>query len=358
MANLFNKLINELGGSAPDDSAKNNQAEGKDTTPKGNPKDASKDTSKDVPKDDAAKTDPKDAPEDTSQNNPQGNDSSSPAPNTPKDDKTGAQDIPTLDAVLAATSDDSTSGIETDDAKKPTDNSETMSSNIGNVGAQIYPLNPNLSKKGGKRNMKMRDRDFYDRIGDLAYYHDRGDDGDYSELDTYMKEYKAESLSETDLIKEIDAALEADYDRFSAVLLNRIANAEAHRPDPVRRLFVNKIDKNDTTEYETFDQALASVKDNPYVTDPKTVFEQIYRQVKDDGSLGDKVSEQEVRKYADTLNAKNKTTFLNRMGLPEQKPQTHQNQQKGSGKPDKGKKDNRSVKPKNADNSAGGNASN
>lgn len=341
MANkgFFDNLKHQLGGSpAPDDVIKAKDNKKSDPKPEDVPKDDSKgDTLKqDTPKDNQDKT-----------------------PDQPEDD---GVDIDTLlnslDGICDA-DDESDDRCDDNDNNKSVNTDEDMSSSVGNVGATVNPLNPHFPKKGGKRNMKMRDRDFYDRIGDLAYYHDRGDEGDYSELDAYMKEYKTESLSETDLIKEIDANLEADYDRFSALLLDRIANAETHRPDPVKRLFVNKIDTNDITEYETFDQALTSVKDNPYVTDPKSVFEQIWRQVKADGSLGEKVSEQEVRKYADTLNAKNKSAFLSRMGLPEQK-QNHQKQ--NSGKPDKGKgnkdKGNKPKSDNGSDNSNSSNAGN
>ncbi len=373
---FFDNLKHQLGGSpAPDDVVK--AKDPKDPAPKDPAKDAPKDAPKDIPKN-TSKDTPKDTPKDSNPKDPK---ESNPKPATkdpkePKKDpaKDPAKDSKTKKSKLlddeddrlnldllrslldAADEDDPDDDADDDDATDGSGSDETMSSGVGNVSATINPLKPIL-KQEGRKTMRMRDRDFYDRIGDLAYYHDRGDELDYSELDAYMKEYKTESLSEVDLIKEIDACLEADYSRFSAVLLDRIANAEAHRPDPVKRLFINKIDKRDTAEYETFEKAAESVKGNPYVTDPKAIFEQVWRQVNPDGTLGARVSEQEVRRYADTLNAKNKGAFLTRMGL-EQKTvqQGNQNQQKAYSKPNQGdgKKGNKPGKPnKPSDNSSG-----
>lgn len=359
--NFFQNLMHNLGG----DPGTGEVVPKPDTSKGADSKDPAKDSSnpKDSPKD-TPKDAPKDAPKDTPKDAATGAKDPKPAKDNPKDSKAknpkpaddDKLDLDLLRSLLDAAddSDDDADTGATDDATGEAKPDETMSTKIGNVGATINPLKPIL-KQEGKRNMKMRDRDFYDRIGDLAYYHDRGDEGDYSELDTYMKEYKTEALSETDLIKEIDACLEADFARFSAVLLDRIANAESNRPDPVKRLFINKIDKKDATEYETFEKAAESVKDNPYVTDPKAVFEQVWRQVNPDGTLGARVSEQEIRKYADTLNAKNRGAFLTRMGLAEQKPQNQQKKPNNQGDGKKGDKPGKPNKP--SDNGSGASTS-
>ena len=154
--------------------------------------------------------------------------------------------------------------------------------------------------------------------------------------------------------------LSEDLDEYlkdpSAVLVAKeaIKRAADNRPLPIKVLFVNKIDKNDNKEYETLDEALASVKDNPYImafaSDPKAVFKQIWRVVNADGSLGGKVSEDAVDHFIDSFDG-DKKALRAKLGRPEQR---QQNQQKAYNKPNQGdgKKGNKPGKPnKPSDNS-------
>ena len=165
------------------------------------------------------------------------------------------------------------------------------------------------------------------------------------------------------LRKEKDLRMEflsEDLDEYlkdpSAVLVAKeaIKRAADNRPLPIKVLFVNKIDKNDNKEYETLDEALASVKDNPYImafaSDPKAVFKQIWRVVNADGSLGGKVSEDAVDHFIDSFDG-DKKALRAKLGRPEQR---QQNQQKAYNKPNQGdgKKGNKPGKPnKPSDNS-------
>ena len=131
-----------------------------------------------------------------------------------------------------------------------------------------------------------------------------------------------------------------------------IKKAADSRPDPVKRLFVNKVDKNDATEYDTWEKAVASVKDNPYVSDPKDVFVQIWRLIDAEGNLGARVTEEDIKKYAESFDG-DREAFLKRMGIVKKPANSqsqsgnHQDNNQKQPKPGKGKKPNKGGKPNN-----------
>lgn len=194
-------------------------------------------------------------------------------------------------------------------------------------------INPILPKKEDAN--KMQNLEYYSKIA--AKIHDFHATG---QADTDVKALFIDGIkTDKELAKELlrsclPELLEDPV--FVEIVKDEIRQAADRRPDPVKRLFVNVVDPRDNNEYETWEEACASVRDNPYVTNPKDVFKTIYRLVDADGNLGNKVSPEEIEKYAATFDG-NREAFLARMGLKRKPANQGQNQQKGSD-PNKGKK--------------------
>lgn len=192
-------------------------------------------------------------------------------------------------------------------------------------------INPILPKKEDAN--KMQNLEYYSKIAAKIHdFHATGQaDADVKAL--FIDGIKTDKELAKELLRSCLPELLEDP-AFVGIVKDEIRQAADRRPDPVKRLFVNVVDPRDNNEYETWEEACASVQDNPYVDNPKTVFKTIYRLVDADGNLGNKVSAEEIEKYAATFDG-NREAFLARMGL-KRKP-ANQNQHKGSD-PNKGKK--------------------
>ena len=192
---------------------------------------------------------------------------------------------------------------------------------------------------------KMQNLEYYSRIAAKIHdFHATGvADADVKAL--FIDGIKTDKELAKELLRTCLPEL-LDDPAFVGIVKDEIRQAADRRPDPVKRLFINTVDPRDNTEYETWEEACASVQGNPYVANPKDVFKTIYRLVDAEGNLGNKVSPEEIEKYAASFDG-NREAFLARMGL---KKKPTQNQQNRPQKDDS----NKGKKPKKANN-AGGN---
>ena len=192
-----------------------------------------------------------------------------------------------------------------------------------------------------KGEAQMRTRGFYEQIGDLAYEYDRT--GEIS--DTLRGYVKSIITRDESLIDEIV------HDYLPAIvsknpgmvpMLKKMAEDTAKAHVDVKVLYVNAKDPEDETEYETWDAAKVSIQkeiDN-YNVNPADVFQIVWRKIEKDGSLGGRMTADEVGRYiayhpSDDKEYLKKVLCVKDKG--DQKPKSS-NKKSGSGRQPTGKK--------------------